>query len=176
MGFERFGTQLLSPSQNWLSLQRNMRHVKPLKLRVKKSDVSPKTAPRSPAFSQALTNARSYAKDPERLRQLFKEAAKKVPTIPKEPFKDLWAYFQAMLRLIRAYYGRDYRNISMQNLVMIVGAIIYILNPFDLIPDWIAGLGFADDAVVLAFAVRQTRQTLDDFMSWELASRERPAL
>ncbi len=131
-------------------------------------------APRSPAFSQALTNARAYAKDPERLRQLFKEAVKKAPTIPRAPFKDLWAYFQAMLRLIRAYYRREYRNVSLQNLVMIVGAIIYILNPFDLIPDWIAGLGFADDAVVLAFAVRQTRQTLDDFMMWETTSRGRP--
>ena len=142
---------------------------------LKKDDVSPKSALRSPAFSQALTNARSYAKDPERLRQLFKEAVKKAPTIPRDPFKDLWAYFQAMLRLIRAYYRREYRNVPLQNLVMIVGAIIYILNPFDLIPDWIAGLGFADDAVVLAFAVRQTRQTLDDFMTWEIASRVRPA-
>ncbi len=158
-----------------------MRRARQPKLRAEKStsspkrdDLSPKSAPRSPAFSQALTNARSYAKDPERLRQLFKEAVKKAPTIPKDPFKDLWAYFQAMLRLIRAYYRREYRNIPMQNLVMIVGAIIYILNPFDLIPDWIAGLGFADDAVVLAFAVRRTRQTLDDFMTWEIASRERP--
>jgi len=159
-----------------------MRHARPSKSRaskslsaLKKGDVSPKSAPRSPAFSQALTNARSYAKDPERLRQLFKEAAKKAPTIPKEPFKDLWAYFQAMLRLIRAYYRREYRNIPTQNLVLIIGAIIYILNPFDLIPDWIVGLGFADDAVVLAFAVRRTRQTLDDFMTWETASREQPA-
>src|SRR5258708_5808699 len=79
-------------------------------------------APRSPAFSQALTNARSYAKDPERLRHLFKEAVKKAPTIPREPFKDLWAYFQAMLRLIRAYYRREYRNVPLQNLVMIIGS------------------------------------------------------
>jgi len=136
---------------------------------------SPKSAPRSPAFSQALTNARSYAKDPERLRQLFKEAVRIAPTIPRGRFKDLWAYFLAMLRLIRAYSRREYRNVSMQNLVMIVGAIIYILNPFDLIPDWIIGLGFADDAVVLAFAVRRTRQTLDDFMTWEISSREKPA-
>ena len=138
-----------------------------------KSDLSAERAPRSPAFSQALTDARSYAKDPERLRQLFKEAVKKAATMRKDPFKDLWAYFQAMLRLIRAYYRREYRHVSLQNLVMIVGAIIYIVNPFDLIPDWIAGLGFADDAVVLAFAVRQTRQTLDDFMAWETRPRER---
>jgi uncharacterized membrane protein YkvA (DUF1232 family) len=133
------------------------------------------SAPRSPAFSQALTDARSFAKNPERLRQLFKEAVKMAPTIPRERFKDLWAYFQAMLRLIRAYYRREYRNVPTQSLVMIVGAIIYILNPFDLIPDWIAGLGFADDAVVLAFAVRRTRETLDDFMTWETTSRERSA-
>src|SRR5260370_5782995 len=88
----------------------------------KKDDVSPKRAPRSPAFSQALTNARWYAKDPERLRQLFKEAVKKAPTIPRGLFKDLWAYFQAMLRLIRAYYRREYRNVPLQNLVMIVGS------------------------------------------------------
>ena len=151
-----------------------MRRERRLKSRAE-DEASPKGAPRSPAFSQALTNARSYAKDPERLRQLFKEAVKKAPTIPREPFKELWAYFQAMLRLIRAYYRREYRNVSLQNLVMIIGAIIYILNPFDLIPDWIAGFGFADDAVVLGFAVRQTRQTLDDFMTWEIASRERSA-
>lgn len=142
---------------------------------LKKDDLSSKRAPRSPAFSQALTNARSYAKDPERLRQLFREAVKMAPTIPRERFKDLWAYFLAMLRLIRAYSRREYRNVPLQSLVMIIGAIIYILNPFDLIPDWIAGLGFADDAVVLAFAVRQTRQTLDDFMTWEIRSRGRSA-
>ena len=141
---------------------------------LRKDEASPKGAPRSPAFSQALTDARLYAKDPERLRQLFKEAVRIVPTIPRERFKDLWAYFQAMLRLIRAYYRREYRNVPLQSLVMIVAAIIYILNPFDLIPDWIAGLGFADDAVVLAFAVRRTRQTLDDFMTWEIGSRVRP--
>ena len=116
---------------------------------LKKNEASPREAPSSPAFSQALSNARSYAKDPERLRQPFKEAVRKAPTIPKAPFKELWAYFQAMLRLIRAYYQREYRNVPLRTLMMIVGAIIYILNPFDLIPDWIAGLGFADDAVVL---------------------------
>jgi uncharacterized membrane protein YkvA (DUF1232 family) len=151
-----------------------MRRARQSKSRAEKDDLFLKRAPRSPAFSQALTNARSYAKDPERLRQLFKEAVRMAPTIPRERFKDLWAYFLAMLRLIRAYSRREYRNVSMQNLVMIVGAIIYILNPFDLIPDWIAGLGFADDAVVLAFAVRQTRQTLDDFMTWEIGTRARP--
>jgi uncharacterized membrane protein YkvA (DUF1232 family) len=118
-------------------------------------------------FSQALKSARSYVNDPDRLRALVKEAAKKAASLPKEQFKETWAYFQTMLRLISAYYRGDYRKVAMTTLLVIIGAIIYVVNPFDLIPDWIPALGFLDDAVVLAFAVQRTRKTLDEFMSWE---------
>ncbi len=123
------------------------------------------------AFAKALELAKSFAKDPEALRALFHEAMRKAKSIPKEPFKDLWGYFQAMLRLIRAYSRGDYRDVRLMNLVIIIGAIIYVLDPWDLIPDWIPGLGFADDATILAFAVQKTRETLDDFTTWETAPR-----
>ena len=130
-----------------------------------------KGAKRNRAFAKALELAKSFAKDPEALRALFREAMRKARSIPKEPFKDLWGYFQAMLRLIRAYYRGDYRNVRLMNLVIIIAAIIYVLDPWDLIPDWIPGLGFADDATILAFAVQKTRETLDDFTTWELTAR-----
>ena len=121
-------------------------------------------------FSESVKSAKSYFGDPERLRALVKEAAKKAASMPKEPFKETWAYFQAMLRLVRAYYRGEYRQIAMTTLIVIIAAIIYVVNPFDLIPDWVPGLGLLDDAFVLALAVRRTRQTLDDFMAWETAA------
>ena len=131
----------------------------------------PKNPKRNRAFANALARAKSYAKDPKALRDLVQEAADKAKSLPKAPFKDLWAYFQAMLRLTRAYYRGDYRNIRIANLVVIIGAIVYVLDPWDLIPDWIPGLGFMDDATILAFAVQKTRQTLDDFSAWETTAR-----
>ncbi len=130
----------------------------------------PKSPKRNRAFANALARARKYAKDPKALRALFQEAMRKTSSIPKAPFKELWGYFQTMLRLIRAYYRGEYRHVSATNLVLIVGAIIYVLNPWDLIPDWIPTLGFLDDATILAFAVQKTRETLDDFASWESTS------
>lgn len=131
----------------------------------------PENLKRNRAFTHALARAKSYAKDPKALRDLFHEAMRKTGSIPKAPFKELWGYFQAMLRLIRAYYRGQYRAISVTNLVMIVGAIIYVLNPWDLIPDWLPGVGFLDDATILAFAVQKTREALDDFTSWESSVR-----
>jgi uncharacterized membrane protein YkvA (DUF1232 family) len=50
-----------------------------------------------------------------------------------------------------------------------IAALNYFVDPFDLIPDEIPFLGFVDDATVIEFAVTRTRQTLDDFMTWETA-------
>jgi hypothetical protein len=41
-------------------------------------------------FSQAVKSAKSYIQDPERLRDLVKEAAKKAAAMPKETFKETW--------------------------------------------------------------------------------------
>lgn len=122
-------------------------------------------------FAQAVTSAKTYINNPDQLRGLVEEASRKASSLPKEMFKETWAYFQAMLRLVRAYYRGDYREVATTTLVVIIAAIIYIVNPFDLLPDWIPGLGLLDDAFILALAVRRTRQTLDEFMVWETAAR-----
>ncbi|PYJ51790.1 MAG: hypothetical protein DME83_06905, partial [Verrucomicrobia bacterium] len=90
-------------------------------------------------------------------------------SIPRQPFKENWAYVQAMLRLIRAYYRGEYRMVSQDALLSIIAAISYLVDPFDLIPDEIPFLGFVDDATVIALAVGKTKQPLDDFMTWETA-------
>jgi len=118
-------------------------------------------------FAQAVKSAKSYVEDPQRLRGLFEEAAKQAASMPKEPFAETWPYFQAMLRLIRVYSQGHYRDVPESTLVVIIAAIIYIVNPLDVIPDALPMLGFLDDATVLALAVRRARQTLDDFMVWE---------
>jgi uncharacterized membrane protein YkvA (DUF1232 family) len=127
---------------------------------------------RSEAFFRAVRNAKAYAADPESLRQLFEEAASKAASIPKEPFKDSWAYLQAMLRLIRAYSRGEYRAVPQSALFSIISAINYLVDPFDLIPDEIPFLGFLDDATVIAFTVQKTREDLDDFMTWETIAIE----
>lgn len=87
--------------------------------------------------------------------------------MPREPFAETWSYFQAMLRLIRAYSDGAYRDIPESTLVVIVAAIVYLVNPLDVIPDALPALGYLDDATVIALAVKRSRDALDNFMAWE---------
>ena len=105
------------------------------------------------------------------MRKLFEEAAKKAALIPREPFGENWPYLQTMLRFVRAYYREEYRSASQDELLSIIAALNYLIDPFDLIPDKVPFLGFVDDATVVAFAVSRARDALDNFMIWETAER-----
>ena len=126
-----------------------------------------KAALRSRAFARAVLDAKPYVTDPKRLRTLFEESAEKAASIPTTSFRETWPYLQAMLRLLRAYSRGEYRAISQNSVLTIIAALNYLIDPFDLIPDEIPFLGFLDDATVMEFAVRKTKDDLDDFMTWE---------
>ena len=122
---------------------------------------------RSAAFRKATAEAESYAKDPRRLRKLFEDAREKINDIPRGPFAETWPYLMAMIRLIRAYHQREYRDTPSQNLLIVIAAIIYFVSPFDLIPDSVPIFGHIDDALVVRLALKSVRADLDTFMAWE---------
>ena len=126
-----------------------------------------KPALRSEAFARALSEAKLCVAGSGGLRSLLEQAARKAASLPRQPFKDNWAYLQTMLRLVRAYERGGYQQVSNDALLWIVAALNYLVDPFDLIPDTTPFLGFVDDAAVVEFAVGRARQALDDFMTWE---------
>ena len=71
-----------------------------------------------------------------------------------------------MLRLIKAWARGAYSGGSKANLVLMVGAVVYFLLPTDVIPDFIAGLGFVDDAAVIAWVVAAVADELEKYRAW----------
>ena len=123
----------------------------------------------SAAFRRAAIDAESYARDPKRLRQLLEDAVGKISVIPRGPFAETWPYLMAMIRFLREYQRAEYRDVSEQNLQIIIAAILYLVSPFDVIPDWVPVLGHIDDAFVIGLALKSVRADLDTFMAWETA-------
>ena len=132
-----------------------------------------KPALRSEAFARAISEAKLRVVGSGGLRSLFEQAAKKAASLPKQPFKENWAYLQTMLRLVHADERGEYQQVSNDALMWIVAGLNYLVDPFDLIPDKTPFLGFVDDATVIEFVADKTRKTLDDFMTWETTAPAR---
>jgi uncharacterized membrane protein YkvA (DUF1232 family) len=85
----------------------------------------------------------SFARDEETVRRGFWPKARRVAA--RLPFAE---------DLLAAYYCAFDRDTPMQVKAALIGALAYFVLPFDAIPDVMPLLGFADDAAVLATAVR----------------------
>lgn len=73
---------------------------------------------------------------------------------------------RVMMRLISCWARREYTDIPWNSLLAIVGALIYFVNPMDLVPDFVHGLGLMDDATIIAMVIAATRNDLDRFRVW----------
>lgn len=70
-------------------------------------------------------------------------------------------------RISKAYTSGKYHSIPWKTVVTILAAIIYFLNPLDLIPDFIPLLGLTDDFSVLVWVFNSVNMEVDKFLEWE---------
>jgi uncharacterized membrane protein YkvA (DUF1232 family) len=76
--------------------------------------------------------------------------------------------FRTLVRLVVAYARGNYREIPTDSLALVVGGLLYVVSPLDLIPDAVPVVGFMDDAVVVGWVIKAVREELDAFRAWEL--------
>ena len=70
--------------------------------------------------------------------------------------------------LIKDYWKGAYREIPYWSLVMILFVFLYIINPFDLIPDYILGLGQIDDLFILILCLCFLEKDLRKYKAWKM--------
>ena len=76
------------------------------------------------------------------------------------PWRDLSEVFTE--DAVAAFYCATDRNTPTYVRAVLFGALAYFVMPADLIPDFIAGLGFTDDAVVFYTALRTIAPHIQD--------------
>ncbi|WP_372749703.1 YkvA family protein [Litorivivens sp.] len=69
-------------------------------------------------------------------------------------------------QLLGDYSSRRYREIPWRSIAAIVAALLYVLNPLDMLPDMIPMFGLVDDASVLALCWSMVRKDLDQYRAF----------
>jgi len=72
-----------------------------------------------------------------------------------------------MFSVIQDYISGEYREIPWWSIAAIVAALLYVLSPIDLIPDFIPVIGYIDDALVVAACLAMVEQDLQNYKDWK---------
>ena len=88
----------------------------------------------------------------------------------KSALANVWEHLQLLLSLTKDYSNGTYTAIPKATMISVLAALLYFISPLDLVPDFLVGLGFLDDAVILGFVVKKVAKELDKYRSWKMLS------
>ena len=72
-----------------------------------------------------------------------------------------------MISLIKDYMNGSYRGIPFWTIAAVAGALLYVLNPIDIVPDFIPIVGFIDDAAVVTACLYMVEKDLHKYHEWK---------
>ena len=117
-------------------------------------------------FKRAEEKAKELLGNQEKLNSLIENAKEKGKKKSKQ-LKSVWNEFQTLLRLLKAYWKKEYRETPWRTILYATAAILYFVNPFDLIPDFIPMTGLLDDVSIITFVISSIKTDLVKFKTWE---------
>ena len=92
---------------------------------------------------------------------------KKAERMAKKGFlSQYWQDIKTSFALLKDWYMGNYRKIPFRMVASIAAAMLYLVSPLDVVPDWVPFGGLLDDALVLAAIFALSRRDLEEYSKW----------
>ena len=85
------------------------------------------------------------------------------------PLKKYAELGRLMISLVKDFSKGEYKQVPWFTIGTIAMALLYILNPLDLVPDFIPGFGYVDDLTVLSVGLGWIESDLHSYLDWKLS-------
>ena len=106
-----------------------------------------------------LQKARVYAFNPKKMKELLLQLGKYVSKNGLSSVKENLLLMKDYLYDVTTGKYKDY---DVKKLLVIIGAVIYVVTPFDFLPDFIPP-GLIDDLSIVAWALKEASAELEKY-------------
>lgn len=86
--------------------------------------------------------------------------AKAAPAAIRQKVRLLWM-------VLKDYVNGSYRKVPWKAVAALAAAVVYVVSPIDLIPDFLVPVGWTDDLLVLALTWGLVKRELREYCSWK---------
>lgn len=116
-------------------------------------------------FIRAINNAKEIFSNKEKVIETLDSAFQKSIDLEndKGEISKLTDKVKLFIRMIRSYVLGEYREVPLKTILLIFASLIYFINPFDLIGDFIPGLGYVDDVALILWVLKSVEEDILKF-------------
>lgn len=74
-----------------------------------------------------------------------------------------------MFGMIKDYKKGDYQQVPWFTIAAMGLTLLYVLNPMDMLPDFLPGVGYVDDFALFTIAIRFIESDLHAYLDWKIS-------
>ena len=78
-----------------------------------------------------------------------------------------------MYGMLKDYRRGVYNKVPWFTIATVAFSFLYILNPLDIIPDFIPGLGYIDDMAIFTLGLRFIESDLHNYLDWKIEKHKK---
>lgn len=125
-------------------------------------------------FIRAFENAKRMFSSKEKVLETLDTAFQKSIDLEndKGEISSLTEKVKLFILMIRSYVKGEYREVPFKSILLILAGLIYFINPFDLIGDFIPGIGYIDDIGLILWILKSVEDDVIRFKEDYLAVKE----
>lgn len=130
------------------------------------------------ALEGSESEAERILQDPAKTEETLSRAKKLLKKVENLPvISDVVAEVETAIELVQSYIDGKYREVPLRVVIAVMGGLLYLLAPIDLIPDFLLPFGFFDDVAVLALIFSTgVSIELEHFRKWKLETARQKAV
>ena len=115
-------------------------------------------------LGKSYKKAEELLQDEDKIERFLQRLEKKLKAIPLAG--SALANVPIMASLIRNYIKKEYTEVPLGTILAVLSALIYIVSPVDVIPDVVPGIGYLDDAAVVAACWKLVESDVKEYAEW----------
>ncbi len=123
----------------------------------------------SSILKKTKRKAEKLLADNRGLQELAGKAKDKIKSVQvgDETLESLFTLVNTFIRMLSAHLKGAYLETPWRTLTLIIAGLLYFVNPFDIVPDFIPVAGLLDDLTFLLLVLKSIRKDVDLFKKWE---------
>jgi uncharacterized membrane protein YkvA (DUF1232 family) len=109
--------------------------------------------------------AESILTDKDKVQSFLNKVLEKAGKVPA-----LGQYLEEiplLCNMVLDYIKKRYDKFPRTSIITITAALLYFLSPVDILPDFVVGLGFIDDAFIIKLALDGVHHDISEYKKWK---------
>ncbi len=98
---------------------------------------------------------------------VLKNEKKIMKIVSNETLAEFLDTVTLFFEMLKDYFSGKYREVPVGTIAAILGSLAYVLCPVDLIPDFIVGVGYLDDAAIITGCISLTKYDVQKYKEFK---------